>query len=236
MNKQAKINRTALLLLTVLLITAVFAGCATKKNTTTNTSNTSQTSPTSATQPNITNNSNADVTDNTKNPANFANMNSITPNIDIDVDINEYLDKFRQITDDMTLEEIHQLVGEANDMPPTGIFWEYYYVNGINANNGRVTLGRFGDGYLLRYAVTINNYGDFYATLPETAGNLDKFRNIDKNYTREQVLAILGKPDESHYEQGYDVYNVENGTVSISYFKDEYFEDGTHVLYEEIFL
>jgi hypothetical protein len=225
-------NKITLLLLTVLLITAVFAGCATKKNTT---SNTSQTSATSATQPNITNNSNPDVADNNANFTNFANMNSITPNIDIDVDINEYLDKFRQITDDMTLEEIHQLVGEPDTEFDSANPTEMYYVDGNSVAGGSVSWSWFS----FEYIVTINNYFGINPELPETAGNLDKFRNIDKNSTREQVLAILGEPDEeilddpdNIHDFRYDRYNAGNGKVQVSYDN----ADGVRVIYiEELF-
>jgi uncharacterized protein (UPF0333 family) len=223
-------NKNFLLLLTVLLITAVFAGCASNKNTTSNISNTSETS---TAQPNITNNSNPDVADNNTNFTNFSNISNITPNVD--VDINEYLDKFRQITDDMTLEEIHQLVGEPDNVFDSANPTEMYYVDGNSVAGGSVSWSWFS----WEYVVTINNYFGINPELPDSAGNLDKFRNIDKNYTKEQGRKILGEPDEerlddpdSLYDHAYDQYNAGNGTVQVSYDN----ADGVRVIYiEELF-
>ena len=43
---------------------------------------------------------------------------------------NKTLEKIGKLKKEMTIDQVHDILGEPDWLPPTGIYWEIYYING----------------------------------------------------------------------------------------------------------
>lgn len=59
--------------------------------------------------------------------------------IEIEIEMREKLNKLKK---DFTQEQVHEIMGEPDEIPPTGLYWEYYFVD----ETKKVVIGYFSDG------------------------------------------------------------------------------------------
>ncbi|GEM_PF-5125024 len=64
----------------------------------------------------------------------------------------ETLRKIKMLRKNMTRDEVHEILGDFDDSPPTGMYWEYYYINGnpnrwikISFNDDALVILELGD-------------------------------------------------------------------------------------------
>jgi len=54
----------------------------------------------------------------------------------------EMREKLNKLKKDFTKEQVHEIMGEPDEVPPTGLYWEYYFVD----ETKKVVIGYFSDG------------------------------------------------------------------------------------------
>ena len=54
----------------------------------------------------------------------------------------EVREKINKLEKDFTQEQVHEILGEPDEVPPTGIYWEYYFID----ENIKMVIGYFSDG------------------------------------------------------------------------------------------
>ena len=66
-----------------------------------------------------------------------ADVKSSVPVIETSPDLSEFgeldnetIEKLNKLKPDMTMEQVHEILGEPDKLPETGLYWEYFYING----------------------------------------------------------------------------------------------------------
>lgn len=78
----------------------------------------------------------------------------VCESFEIDADLRK---KLIQLKKKLTIEEVHDLLGEADEFPETGIYWEYFYINGNKQK--RVQIAYFSDGIIVQLGDTEHHNG-----------------------------------------------------------------------------
>lgn len=70
--------------------------------------------------------------------------------IEIEIEMREKLNKLKK---DFTKEQVHEIMGEPDEVPLTGLYWEYYFVD----ETKKVVIGYFSDGITIELVDTVEN-------------------------------------------------------------------------------
>lgn len=70
---------------------------------------------------------------------------------------NKTLEKIGELKKEMTVDQVHDILGEPDWIAPTGILWECYYINGNE--NRWIQVGYFSDGISVQLSdIQINKH------------------------------------------------------------------------------
>ena len=156
-----------------LCLTLVLAGCLSltacqqKTNAETESKNSAASETASVSQPE------SKASDKTQSEQNSSAENkSSTAIIETSPDLSEFgeldsetIEKLSKLKPDMTMEQVHEILGEPDKLPETGLYWEYFYINGnenrwikVGYGNNSISSVQLGDSELHKGVFVLLNH------------------------------------------------------------------------------